>query len=610
VIVASVSLGVSGAADAAPSCTANAFTFTAKLQECVVPNGTTHITHIHVVAVGAAGAGALGGAGAKVSADLPVGGGTILFVAVGGFNFGGGGGPEGSFRQGGGASDVRTAANTLESRLLVAGGGGGAGEETCPPEEPETCREVHGGAALENGASGESLPGAEGGAGAIGSTPGAGGKGNCEAGQKGALGSGGGGADGAGGGGGGYYGGGGGGGTANNTKPCEFGVFITDWLGGGGGGSSFVQSPSRFPEFSSGAGLPASVTITAPAPSTEAGSHPLIQGTPAPGQELSVVRASWKPAPDSFTNEWLRCNAEEKNCTPIPGASALNYSVTAEDLGSRIAFRETASNYYGSATASTLGGGQSPLIGSGGGTGVSGGAGAGGGGTTAPAGSAPPVLSGSAIVGRTIASSPGLWANAPTSFAYQWQSCDLSNSSCVNIAGAVGASYTVAVANLGRRLRAVVTATNAAGSAVAISGLSSVVGAAIKSAMSWSFGWTRLFTTVKSLVVQRPPTGAIIEVTCRGKGCPFAHAHASATHPSCRHKKRCRSKRRPATAGELELAGLFKGRRLGLGTQITVSIVKSGWIGEAFIFTTRAGKKPSEYIACLGPGSSQPGVGC
>jgi hypothetical protein len=128
--------------------------------------------------------------------------------------------------------------------------------------------------------------------------------------------------------------------------------------------------------------------------------------------------------------------------------------------------------------------------------------------------------------------------------------------------------------------------------------------------MSWTFGWTRKFTTVKSLVVQRPPTGAIIQVTCRGKGCPFAHAHASATRPSCRHKKQCRSKRRPGTARERELAGLFKGHRLGPGTQITVSIVKSGWIGEAFIFTTRAGEKPSEYVACLAPGSSQPGVGC
>jgi hypothetical protein len=166
------------------------------------------------------------------------------------------------------------------------------------------------------------------------------------------------------------------------------------------------------------------------------------------------------------------------------------------------------------------------------------------------------------------------------------------------------------MANLGRRLRAVVTATNAAGSAVAISGLSSVVGAAIKSTMSWSFEWTRKFTTVKSLVVQRPPPGAIIEVTCRGKGCPFVHAHASTARPSCRHKKKCRSKRRPGTAGELELARLFKGRRLGPGAQITVSIVKSGWIGEAFIFTTRAGEKPTEFIACLSPGSSQRGVGC
>jgi hypothetical protein len=327
----------------------------------------------------------------------------------------------------------------------------------------------------------------------------------------------------------------------------------------------------------------------------------MIIGAAVPGHLLSVVPARWSNNPASFGYEWLRCDPSEKGCTGISGATGITYEVTAADIRHRIAFQETAINLYGSGKASTVGS-LSPLVHE----------------ETieerqaqvAPASLAPPVLSGSAIVGRQVAVTPGLWSSGPTTFAYQWQSCDLSNSSCVNIAGAVAASYTVVVANLGRRLRAFVTATNAAGSAVAISGLSSVVGAAIKSAMSWSFGWTRKFTIVKSLVVQRPPAGAIIELTCRGKGCPFAHARASATRPSCRHKKQCRSKRRPGTAGELELADLFKGRRLGLGTRITVTIVKSGWIGEAFIFTTRAGEKPSESIACLGPGSSQPGVGC
>jgi hypothetical protein len=177
----------------------------------------------------------------------------------------------------------------------------------------------------------------------------------------------------------------------------------------------------------------------------------------------------------------------------------------------------------------------------------------------------------------------------------------------VNIAGAVGASYTVAVANLGRRLRAVVTATNAAGSAVAISGLSSVVGATIESSMTWSFAWNGKFTTVQALTVHEVPTGASVEVLCHGLGCPFAHAHAaSASHHSC-HKHKCKPKRPRSDVG---LSGLFKGHRLGVGAQISVRVRKPAWVGKSFVFTMRANKIPRVKIACLVPSSTRPGVGC
>src|SRR4051794_16795976 len=106
---------------------------------------------LHVTAVGGSGggtSGVFGGLAAIVIGDVPVTGGTTLYVEVpshsaASFNGGGAGGhgPGANGGYGGGASDVRTC--TIQSgqpsscgalsggggdpRLIVAGGGGGAG---------------------------------------------------------------------------------------------------------------------------------------------------------------------------------------------------------------------------------------------------------------------------------------------------------------------------------------------------------------------------------------------------------------------------------------------------------------------------------------------------
>ncbi len=200
------------------------FTYTGAPQSLTVPAG---VTLIDVRAFGAQGSptsGATqGGLGGEVDATMPVVGGEVLWVYVGGSFTASGGAPGGGFNGGGvafggfggGASDVRTSFNDVASRLIVAPGGGGAGQA--------------GGAIGGGGAvTGVSGSGAAPGAGASASGPGAGGT-NGFSGQ---LGNGGVGSvtsgNNGGGGGGGYYGGGGGG---DNS--------------GGGGGSSYVD-PSGF----------------------------------------------------------------------------------------------------------------------------------------------------------------------------------------------------------------------------------------------------------------------------------------------------------------------------------------------------------------------------
>jgi hypothetical protein len=91
------------------------------------------------------------------------------------------------------------------------------------------------------------------------------------------------------------------------------------------------------------------------------------------------------------------------------------------------------------------------------------------------AGSAPPAISGTIAIGQTLTAGPGLWANNPEGFSYQWQDCDAAGNNCVSIAGATAGSYTVAGGDVGDTIRVIVTATNDGGSAIQTAAQTAVV---------------------------------------------------------------------------------------------------------------------------------------
>ena len=92
-----------------------------------------------------------------------------------------------------------------------------------------------------------------------------------------------------------------------------------------------------------------------------------------------------------------------------------------------------------------------------------------------PQNTAAPTLSGQTREGSTLTTSNGTWSNTPTSYTYQWQRCDAAGANCANITGATAQSYTLTAADVDRRVRSVVTARNADGSASANSAPSNVV---------------------------------------------------------------------------------------------------------------------------------------
>ena len=94
-----------------------------------------------------------------------------------------------------------------------------------------------------------------------------------------------------------------------------------------------------------------------------------------------------------------------------------------------------------------------------------------------------PRVSGSATVGSTLSASQGSWNGSPTSYAYQWVRCPRdgglpSGADCAAIGGATTAKYVVASADVDRRLRVRVTASNADGSKTVASNATAVVRAA------------------------------------------------------------------------------------------------------------------------------------
>jgi hypothetical protein len=87
-----------------------------------------------------------------------------------------------------------------------------------------------------------------------------------------------------------------------------------------------------------------------------------------------------------------------------------------------------------------------------------------GGAPTPPNNTGAPTISGSATTGSTLTASNGTWTGTtPITFTHQWQRCNTFGF-CNAISGATASTYVPVAADVGSRLRVVVTGTNSAGS--------------------------------------------------------------------------------------------------------------------------------------------------
>jgi hypothetical protein len=188
-------------------------------------------------------------------------------------------------------------------------------------------------------------------------------------------------------------------------------------------------------------------------------SQPTVSGTPAVSHTLTSSAGSWNGAPTGYSFQWQRCSSGGTGCANIAGATGATYTLTAADGGMSVRSTVSATNVNG---ASPYAASADAVV------------------VPVPAASGPPVVSGHAGVGKRLSTTDGSW-NTSATFAYQWQRCAAGGGGCVPIAGATAITYSLVAGDAGHTLKAIVTATNVAGTASSTSAASHKVVAVPKS---------------------------------------------------------------------------------------------------------------------------------
>jgi hypothetical protein len=247
-------------------------------------------------------------------------------------------------------------------------------------------------------------------------------------------------------------------------------------------------------------------TAPAPAGAPVNSALPTITGTAALGQTLTEVHGTWTNSPISFSYQWEDCDASGANCAAISGATGQTYVVTAADETHTIRVIETASN--GSGTSSPATSAQTAAVPAPA--------------PAAPASSAPPTISGTAKVGKTLTESHGAWSGSPTSYTYQWERCNKTGASCGPITSATGQTYKLTSADVGHTLKVIEIASNAGGPGGAAT---SVATSVVKQAAP-------TISTVKLTI-----SGTTLKIRLKAKGTATSYQCALVLKPTGKHHK-------------------------------------------------------------------------
>ena len=195
--------------------------------------------------------------------------------------------------------------------------------------------------------------------------------------------------------------------------------------------------------------------VAGPAAKLVSTGQPEITGAPKEGQTLQVSRGSWSPTPATVAYQWKRCNANGRLCTPLPGATASTYAVTAADTGHALLAVVRATVGATSQRALSL---ATPAV-------VSTQ-------TTGPSSTTLPAVAGISQQGKQLTGSTGFWSGSGAiGYGYQWYRCDAAGAHCTSVHGATKPTYTLVAKDVGQTLGFAVHATDVTGTATAYASL-------------------------------------------------------------------------------------------------------------------------------------------
>ncbi|HAM22928.1 MAG TPA: hypothetical protein DCQ04_11765, partial [Actinobacteria bacterium] len=192
-------------------------------------------------------------------------------------------------------------------------------------------------------------------------------------------------------------------------------------------------------------------------------SAPELTGTPTSGQTLSTTDGNWSGDPTiAYTYAWQTCttsNCSGGTVTTIPSAAGSSLALADAQYGLYVRAAVTATN---SAGASSQYSNVSARVAA-----------------AAPVSTTPAAITGTQADGSTLTVSTGSWTGTPTiSYTYQWQTCSAVDcSDGTNIPSATSSTFALTGTQVGTYVRAVVTASNAAGPVTAGSTVTGLIAA-------------------------------------------------------------------------------------------------------------------------------------
>ena len=327
-----------------------------------------------------------------------------------------------------------------------------------------------------------------------------------------------------------------------------------------------------------------------------------IKGVARDGETLTASRGacSGVPAP-TLRLRWYICDANLQGCSARTGASgerSLAYRVRPADVNGRLVVQQVATSATGSDQDDTP-------------TAV----------VAAIPPSATPTLSGLAREGEALTGSEGfLSGTSPTVVARRWLRCAADGSGCLPIDGATGERYALTAEDAGRAIRFQVAVAGPQETVEVASAPTAPVEAAPDPVETQpppvapapeapapeppavdAPARPRLLRPFPTVVVAGSvfpgravvsrflvlgPTGAAVEVRCRGRSCP------------------ARRVRRTIRAGSARL-GLFEIDLLA-GTVLEVRVTKGARVGKFVRLRVRPGQAPARRDLCLTPGQRRP----